>query len=160
MAFLANDTASLRLQVQLVQRELTRGAALPGRVLAVAGLEYLDRKDGEHWPVVRLPPLWLLSDAVDALLEGVQRLARGEAAGFSWQSGGDGAVGLQVGQPQGEAGPLLVEVGLDLSGFLADVAEVPARPGAELALFRFASTRAALVAFGDGLRTELEALAP
>jgi hypothetical protein len=154
MALLANDTGALRLRLELVQRE----RAAPGRVLASAALEHLDRGDLEHWPLVRLPPLWLAPGLAEALADGVDALVRGDAPGFSWQAGEGGPLGLQVSRTPGAPGGLQVEFGADLARFLEEVAGPAARPGAELALFRFGTTQAALVVFGASLRTELGAL--
>ena len=52
----------------------------------------------------------------------------------------------------------MAEVGLDLALFLAESAGAPRREGAEAALFRWPVTRAASVAFADGLRRESEGL--
>src|SRR5215208_1953599 len=104
----------MRLALVLVQRESLR--AQPGqpppaaRVLATAALEWLDARDGEWWPFVTLPPLWL-------------------------DPGAAGAVGLQLGAVEG--GGLVVEVGLDLGRYLADVSGLQPRAGGEAALFRF-----------------------
>lgn len=164
MAELPSDTGALRFRLEVVQRESTApgpapgGGAASGRLLASASLGYLDRRDGEVWPVVHLPVLHLATEAVRALSAGLADLLAGAAPGFSWQSGPDGALGLQVGDPEQGApgGALLVEVGLDLAPFLADAAGAPQRPGAELALFRFLATRPGVVAFADALRREIE----
>ena len=175
MAELPNDTGSLWFRLDLVDREApVRGSApaatkgssdgeVPGgRLLATASLAYLDPRDGEKWPVVRLPVLYLSTESARALLAGLSDLLQGNAPGFAWQSGEDAAVGLQIGAPQGEAraaqGALQVEVGMDLSLFLSEAAGAPRRPESELALFRFAASRPAVVAFADAVRREAELL--
>ncbi len=163
MADLLSDSGALRFRLRLVDRE--RGTGPPGagdgrapagRLLAAASLDYLDRRDGERWPLVELASFHLAAEAARALSAGLSDLVRGSAPGLSWQSGDPAALGLQAGAPAGApGGPWLVEVGLDLSRFLAEAAGTPGRPGAELALFRFPAARAALVAFASALESEL-----
>ncbi len=172
MAALPNDTGSLWFRLDLVDREapvrgpvpvVTEDGRVPsGRLLASASIEYLDRRDGERWPVVRLAVLYLAPDSARALVAGLSDVLQGNAPGFAWQSGEDAAVGLQVGSPPGAAaatpGALQVEIGLDLAPFLSEVAGAPRRPASELALFRFSATRPAVVAFADSVRGEVEDL--
>jgi len=166
MADLVSDSGALRFRLRLADRE--RGAVPPGggerrapagRLLASASLDYLDRRDGERWPLVELAALYLAPEAARSLSEGLADLVRGAAPGLSWQSGDPAALGLQAGAPAGApGGAWQVEVGIDLSGFLAETAGTPARPGAELALFRFPAARAALVAFSSALEAETSEL--
>jgi hypothetical protein len=151
MADLANDSGAIRLRLDPVSREAG------GRILASAALEYRDARDREWWPLVRLPVVHLLPGAAEALVNGLQDLLQGTVPGFAWQSG-DGALGLQVGVPDGQGDLLVAEVGMDLALFLAESAGVPRREGAEAALFRWPVTRAAAVSFADGLRGEAESL--
>jgi hypothetical protein len=151
MADLANDSGAIRLRLDPVQRESG------GRILASAAIEYRDARDGEWWPVVRLPVVHLPSGSDRTLFAALQELLQGTAPGFAWQSG-DGALGLQIGIPEGQGQLLLAEVGLDLALFLAESAGAPRREGAEAALFRWPVTRGAAVAFADALRRETEAL--
>jgi hypothetical protein len=167
MAELPNDAGTLRLRIELWDREApvrgplpvegTDGRAPAGRLLARAGVEALDRRDGEWWPLVQLPPILLAPGAVGALVAALQDVLQGTAPGAAWASGEDAALGLQVGAG-GEGGALLVEAGVDLSLPLAELSGAPRRPGAELALFRWTAARGGAVAFADGLRRELEAL--
>jgi hypothetical protein len=152
MADLPSDSGAIRLHLDPVQREAG------GRVLASAAVEYRDARDGEWWPLVRLPVLHLVPGAVEALVEGFQELLRGSAPGFAWQSG-DGALGLQVGVAEGQGELLLAEVGLDLALFLAESSGTPRREGAEAVLFRWPVTRAGAVAFAGALRGEAGELA-
>ncbi|MGA8891881.1 MAG: hypothetical protein WB493_09950 [Anaeromyxobacteraceae bacterium] len=151
MADLANDSGAIRLRLDPVQREAG------GRILASASIEYRDARDGEWWPVVRLPVVHLPAGSERTLHAALQDLLQGTAPGFAWQSG-DGALGLQIGIPEGQGQLLLAEVGMDLALFLAESAGAPRREGAEAALFRWPVTRAAAVAFADALRRETEAL--
>ena len=151
MADLANDSGVIRLRVDPVTRE--EG----GRVLASAALEYRDARDGEWWPIVRLPVVHLVPGGAESLVSALQDLMQGVIPGFAWQSG-DGALGLQIGVPEGQGELLVAEVGMDLALFLAESAGVPRREGAEAALFRWPVTRGAAVAFADALRRESEAL--
>jgi hypothetical protein len=157
---LANDSGALRLGLDLVQREGVRvqpGEQPPAaRLLATATIEYLDARDREWWPFVRLPPLWLDAPVVEALVSGLRDLLQGTAPGFAWQSGPGGALGVQVGA--GEGGAAVVEVGLDLGPFLADASGLPARSGGELALFRFVSGAADVVRFAGALEVQLAEL--
>jgi hypothetical protein len=168
MADLANDAGTLRLRLALVDRETPVRGPLPveggdgrassGRLLGTAGVELLDRRDGEWWPVLRIAALYLAPAAVQALVGGLQDVLQGNAPGFAWQEGDPPALGVQVGAVEGAEGSILVEVGLDLSVVLADLAEVARRPGAELALFRWTATRAGVVAFAGALRAEAGSL--
>lgn len=151
MAELANDSGAIRLRIDPVAREAG------GRILASAAVEYRDARDREWWPLVRLPVVHLLPASSEALVGNFQELLQGVVPGFAWQSG-DGALGLQVGVPEGQGELLVAEVGLDLALFLAESAGAPRREGAEAALFRWPVTRAAAVAFADGLRRESEGL--
>lgn len=154
MAVLANDAGTLRFALGLADR--APGDAPGGDALvAAAALEYLDRRDGGWWPIVRLSPIRLAAAAVEGLRADLAGFLRGGAEGFSWRPADEPPVGLQVG-----AGPggLVAELGLDLGRFLAEAGGAPHRPGAELALFRFAVTQASLVVFCEGLDRELEAL--
>ena len=163
MADLVSDSGALRFRLRLLDREgrvpVPGGPGPGGRILAAAALEYLDRRDGEHWPVVELGALYLAAEAVQALAAGLADAIRGAAPGLAWQSGEPAALGFQAGVPEGSPeGAWLVEVGMDLSGFLAGAAGTPVRPGAELALFRFPAVRPALVAFASALEAELREL--
>ena len=151
MAELANDSGAIRLRIDPVTRE---GG---GRILASAAIEYRDARDREWWPLVRLPVVHLLPGSSETLVGSLQELLQGVVPGFAWQSG-DGALGLQVGVPEGQGDLLVAEVGMDLALFLAESAGAPRREGAEAALFRWPVTRAASVAFADGLRRESEGL--
>jgi len=151
MAELANDSGAIRLRIDPVTREAG------GRILASAAIEYRDARDREWWPLVRLPVVHLLPGSSETLVGSLQELLQGVVPGFAWQSG-DGALGLQIGVPEGQGDLLVAEVGMDLALFLAESAGAPRREGAEAALFRWPVTRAASVAFADGLRRESEGL--
>ncbi len=162
MADLRNDSGALRFAVELVAQVPARPLlaleatdAANGQLLASAGLEYLDRRDGEWWPLVRLPALRFPLGSVERLVSGMADLVRGSSPGLAWRPEDDAAVGLQLGAAPGGA---VVEVGLDLGLFLAEAAGEPRRPGTELALFRFRAAQADLVCFSDALARELEAL--
>ncbi len=161
MANLYNDRKSLLVRLRLVDRERARRAGAAdgppqhGRVLAQAGVEHFDRKDGAWWPLLRVPALWLEPPAPGSLLEELERLVRGESTGFAWRASSD-AIALQLGRH--EDGRLLVELGADLSGFLIEQTGAGAPTGESLALFRLVSTQAALVAFAGELRDELREL--
>ncbi|HQR30291.1 MAG TPA: hypothetical protein PLL32_07765 [Anaeromyxobacteraceae bacterium] len=151
MADLVNDSGVIRLHLDPVAREAG------GRILASAALEYRDARDGEWWPLVRLPVVHLLPGSAGVLVASLQEVLQGAAPGFAWQSG-DGSLGLQVGVAEGQGELLLAEVGMDLALFLAESAGAPRREGAEAALFRWPVTRAGAVAFAAALREETDAL--
>jgi hypothetical protein len=160
---LVSDSGALRLALELLQRETVRARpgepAPPARLLSTVALEWLDQRDAEWWPFVRLPPLWLDGEGVQALVDGLREVLQGAVPGFAWQSGETSALGLQLGAAEG--GPLVVEVGLDLARFLADASGLPSRSGGELALFRFAAAPEAAVRFAGALEAQLrEVLAP
>lgn len=160
MALLPNDAGSMRLAVTLVDREAPVRGGQPtfqgvpgGRFLGSAAVEHFDRRDGEWWPFVRLPALYLSAEAPEALVSGIREVLAGGAPGFAWQPG---ALGLQISSAEGTPGAL-VEVGLDLGPWLADMVGGP--PGSEACLFRFAATRADLVRFADALAAEARLVA-
>ena len=160
MAELRNDGGALRCALTLAGRASPRqpgeGAVAPAleRIATAAG-EYLDASDGEWWPIVRLPPLHVAAAQVDELLAGTAALLRGERDGFSWRAGASAPLGVQLGAAPGGA---VVEIGLDLSGFLAEAGGAGGAPGGELALFRFRAAQADLVRFSDALAGELGAI--
>lgn len=161
MAELRNDRGALRCALTLAGRASPAGPPAGGmaepalELLATAAVEYLDARDGEWWPLVRLPPLRLAAAQVDELLAGAAALLRGEGEGFAWRAGDGAPLALQLGAAPGGA---VIEIGLDLSAFLADAAGVSGAPGSELALFRFRAAQADLVRFSDALAEELGAV--
>ena len=159
MAELRNDSGALRFTIELVSRvaapESSGGAPDGASLLASTGLEYLDRRDGEWWPFVRLPVLHLPTRSVARLAADLADLLRGASAGFAWRPADDSPAGLQIGRSPGGA---IAEVGLDLGAFLAELAGAPHRLETELALFRFRCAQADLVRFAEALTRELEAI--
>jgi hypothetical protein len=157
--FLASDSGAVRLSVDLLQREGARPP--PGapagevRLLSTAAVEWFDRRDGEWWPFVRLPPLHLDAAVVEALVAGARDVLQGAAPGFSWQSGEAALLGVQLGATDRGA---VVEVGVDLGPFLADVSGAASGAGGELALFRFPALSADLVRFAGALEAQLRDL--
>jgi len=143
---------------------VTGGRPGPSRVLATAGVEYLDRTDREFWPYVRFGVLWLGPGDADGLIEGVSRLIRDEVPGFAFRSSGSSELGVQISKLPGAAGApaaqdtYAVEVGLDLAPLLTETAGGPHAPGEALSLFRFVTSRPQLVAFGQALKDEFQAL--
>jgi hypothetical protein len=153
MAHLHNEAKTLRLTLQLADRA-TLG---PARVLGSAGIESLDRRDGEYWPLVRLPVVYFAPDDLPAVVESIRTLCANQSPGFGFRSDGDGDLALQLSR---QGGALFVEAGFDLARVLAESAGRPGVPGTELALFRFQTATAELVQFADQLRRELEELRP
>lgn len=163
MAELRSDGGALRFALALVARESdpgppgggAQGAASRGRLLVTAGIEYLDRRDGEWWPVVRLPPARVPVEAIERLLGDQAALLDGSSSGFAWRPDDEAALALQLGLAPNGA---VVEIGLDLGPFLAEWGGAPVRRDAELALFRLRAGQADLVRFSDALARELEVL--
>jgi hypothetical protein len=152
MAALQNDAASMRLSLRLTGQEASApGAGGPGRYLAGLSVEHFDRRDKEWWPFVRLPAVPVSREALEGLLDGVRDLLAGQVAGFGWRTGEAGPLAVQLGAADGTPG-ILVEVGVDLGPYLADLSG--GQPGSEACLFRFAATRADLVRFADALGAE------
>jgi len=151
MAELVNDAGTLRFA--LVQA----GEDEQGQVLGAAGLEYLDRRDGGWWPLLRLPVVRLPRASLEELQHEIASLLSGTKPGFSWRPGEGDPVALQFGAASGGA---IVEVGLDVGVFLEEATGVPKRPEAELALFRFHALVPSLVLFSQGLRSEFSGPPP
>jgi hypothetical protein len=153
---LPSDSGAIRLAIDLVQRETVRpGDPSPVRLLATAAVEWLDQRDHEWWPFVRLPPLWIEEEVAAALASGIRELFQGGEPGFAWQAGA--SFGLQLGLAEGDA--VVVEIGVDLGAFLADASGLPPRAGGEAALFRFTTAPADLVRFGGAVEAQLRELA-
>jgi hypothetical protein len=152
---LPSDSGAIRLAIDLVQRESVRpGDPSPVRLLATAAVEWLDQRDREWWPFVRLPPLWIDEGAATALTDGIRSLLQGGEPGFAWQAGA--MLGLQLGLA--EDGAVVIEIGVDLGAFLADASGLPSRAGGEAALFRFTASSQDLVRFGGAVETQLDEL--
>jgi hypothetical protein len=154
MAELVNDAAALRFVLDVAAREAGTDAA-HGRLLVGGGVEYLDARDREWWPMLRLPPAYIPPGAVESLVSGVREVLQGATPGFAWRPTPDAAIALQLGTVPGG---FVVEVGLDVGAFLGDVAGVPRRLDAELALFRFHASTEAIVRFADALAREVAGL--
>jgi hypothetical protein len=141
----------------------------PQRLLASVSMDFFDKKDKEFWPFVRQAVLWLGPRDAHELVEGVSRLLRDEVPGFAYRSV-HSELAIQVGKVEAaaEAGAAAeakaaqtqyaVEIGLDLATVLNDAAGTGNEPGDALSLFRFATGRPQVVAFGQGLRDELAML--
>ncbi|MFL5271144.1 MAG: hypothetical protein ACJ79E_03640 [Anaeromyxobacteraceae bacterium] len=154
MAELVNDAGALRFALDVGGREAGIEPA-QARLLIAGGVEYRDARDGEWWPMLRLPPAYVPPGAVEALVAGVREVLQAAVPGFAWRPADDAAIALQLGAVPGG---LVAEVGLDVGAFLADVAGVAHRLDAELALFRFRATTEAAVRFADALTREVAEL--
>ena len=148
MPHLLSESGAMRLLVDLVTRERDSG-----RVVATCAVEWLDRRDGEWWPFVRLPVVHLQPGTAEALVSGLREVLQGVVPGFSWAAGEAAAFALQVGAA--ESGSAVIEVGIDLGAFLSESAGVSAPRGDELALFRFAAARAELVRFAGQVEEQV-----
>jgi hypothetical protein len=151
MPHLLSESGAMRLLVDLVTIE--RDA---GRVVATTAVEWLDRRDGEWWPFVRLPVVHLQAGAAEALLGGLRDLLQGAEPGFSWTAEQGAALALQIGA--GEGGAAVVEVGIDLGAFLSEAAGSSAPRSTELALFRFSAARADVVRFAGEIEDQVRSL--
>ncbi|MHB8417810.1 MAG: hypothetical protein ACYDCL_07025 [Myxococcales bacterium] len=177
MAVLANLRSSLRFSIELAALEsglappregappraglpiVPERSAAP-RLLAAVSMDFFDQRDREFWPFVRQAVLWLGPGDADELVRGLTELLRDEVRGFAFRSGG-GELGLQIGKVEGAtlaATAYAVEVGLDLAAVLDEAAGSGHEAGEALSLFRFATGRPQLVAFGQALRDDLIAL--
>lgn len=151
MPHLLSESGAMRLLIDMVTRDRDSG-----RVVATAAVEWLDRRDGEWWPFVRLPVVYLQAGAAEALLGGLRDVLQGVAPGFSWVAAEGAALALQVGAAESGAG--VVEVGIDLGAFLAESAGARVPGGDELALFRFAAPRADLVRFAGEVEEQVKSV--
>ncbi len=165
MAYLSNQSRTLRWKLQLADKEILPPAGQKdpppsgtGRILATTSLDFFDRRDKDYWPLYRQPVLWISIEDGRNLVDQVSSLIRGEVASFAFQPAGAPEIGW--GFARGEDGGYTVELGFDLHAMLAHVSGAPGESGRDLALFRFATTQAELVAFADQLRTELRELLP
>jgi hypothetical protein len=149
MPHLLSESGAMRLLVDLVTR------AEGGRVVATTAVEWIDRRDGEWWPFVRLPVLHLGAGTDEALVAGLRDVLQGVAPGFSWAAGEGAALGLQIGATDKGA---IVEIGIDLGAFLAESAGTTVPRGDELALFRFSANRADLVRFAGELEAQVRSV--
>jgi len=165
MAVLHNEPRTLRLALELVDREVP--PIVPGappvpreavRVLGSAGVEFLDRRDQGFWPILRLPVVYLGGEDAPSLVRSIRDLCSLKSDGFSFRTGAQKEFGFQIGRQKG--GGFIVEVGIDLSAFLFETAGVLGEPGRELALFRFTTSTSELVVFADQVKQELERLPP
>ena len=152
MPYLLSESGAMRLALDLVTREKDGG-----RVVATAALEWLDRRDGEWWPFVRLPVVHLEPGAADALVGGLRDLLQGSAPGFAWGAGERGALALQL--SLNPAGAAVIEAGVDLAAFLSETAGTAGPRGEELALFRFVSPRPELVRFAGEVEEQARSVA-
>lgn len=163
MATLPNPAKNLRFRLTLADQETLAPApsseALQERKLvAQAAVEHFDRSDLTWWPFVRLVVYRLAAREAEELAEAARRLIRGESAGFSFRSKVSAELGLQVGRIEGQEDRFVVEVGVDLQGLLGRLSGARSSEGEDLALFRFAISRADLVSFASELQTELREL--
>jgi hypothetical protein len=165
MAVLHNEAKTLRLFIELVDREVP--AVVPGqpappaeqiRVLGTAGVEFYDRRDQSFWPFLRLPVLYLGGQDGPELVASIRDLCSLKVEGFAFRTGNQGELGVQLGRQPG--GELVVEVGIDLAPYLLETAGRQGEPGRELAMFRFNTQTAELVRFADQVKQELEKLPP
>src|SRR5687767_4255916 len=103
MAVLHNETKTLRLFVELVDREVP--PIVPGappipkeavRILGTAGVEWFDRRDQAFWPFLRLPVLYLGGGDPAGLVESIRNLCQLKVEGFAFRTGNQQEFGFQV----------------------------------------------------------------
>jgi hypothetical protein len=138
MGVLLNDSGTLRF---------TLTAA--GEGLATAAIEFLDVRDKSFWPLVQLPVVHLSVASFAALGQMLEPVLSGKTDGFAWRGGSGEELALSVVRQSEE---WIVEVGIDLSAYLRETAQVFVGPQRELALFRFHTTSALLQAFAEQQR--------
>lgn len=160
MAYLLNEAKSLRWRLQFADKEiLPPGPMTPapppggGRLLATTAVEFFDRRDQRFWPMYRQAVLWIAIDDGRVFADHLGALVRGELPRFEFRSVLASDFGWQF--ERRADGRTLVELGFDLNAFLAGVSGQGGDWGRDLALFRFHTSQAHLVAFGDQIRTEL-----
>lgn len=165
MALLHNDAKNLRFFLSLVDREVL--PIIPGqppvpanaaRILGTTGVEYLDRRDTEFWPLLRLPVLYLGGTDGADLVSSVRDLCALKVPGFAFRTGSHDDLVLQLARQEG--GGFVVEAGIDLASYLFETSGLQGEPGRELALFRFTTSTSELVIFADQIKGELAALPP
>jgi hypothetical protein len=165
MAVLHNDAKTLRLSLELVDREVT--PLIPGqppvpadamRVLGSAGVEFYDRRDASYWPFIRLPVLYYAGTDPTELVSSIRDLCSLKVPGFAFRTGTAQDLAVQVGRH--DAGGFVVEVGIDLATYLFETTGTQGEPRRELAMFRFITNTAELVRFADQLKQEIERLPP
>jgi hypothetical protein len=155
VAVLLNQASNLRFRLDLVGR-ISDGVLSPASLDMEAAVERYRRGPNPGYMRIielRTPLLDLdLIRFLEALEATLERAQRGEA--------GDGAVLEASQQPivavRIEGGPeaFQVEVGIDLSRILEQVAGTGSESGADLALFRFFSNGRAVLAFCNALLAE------
>jgi hypothetical protein len=160
MAYLLNEAKSLRWRLQFADKEILphmAGVAPPpqggGRLLATTAVEFFDKRDKQFWPLYRQAVLWIAIEDGRRFLDQLSSLIRDQISEFAFQSSIAPEIGWQF--ARSEFRHCLVQLGFDLNAMLAEVAGLPGTPGRDLALYRFTTTQANLVAFGDEIRGEL-----
>jgi hypothetical protein len=165
MAVLHNEAKTLRLFVELVDREVP--PVIPGqpplsaeaiRVLGTAGVEFYDRRDQSFWPFIRLPVLYAAGSDGPELVHSIRELCALKTTGLVFRTGMQNELAIQIVRQNDTT--FLVEVGIDLAPYLLETAGKQSEPGRELALFRFATRTSELVVFADLIKQELEKLPP
>lgn len=143
MAYLHNDTRTLRLHLEWVDQERQP----PHRRLGTAAIEFYDRRDQEYWPMVRLPILYADPEETARFDSQLKDLCSGRVDGLSLTLGAQSELAFQAAKQADQS--YLIEVGLDLAPYLQEASGKPLEPGRELALFRFHASMAAMVLFGS-----------
>ena len=145
MAALVNDSGVMRFSLALERRH-------DDKFLGSAGVEVFDRRDGEFWPLVRVPVVKVAAHEVMPLVDALKECCAGSRPGVTMHFGEANEIALNLGPQNG--GGFLVEIGFDLSVVLREHAGVVSEPGRELSLFRFSTSTEQVVKFGDQLRAE------
>lgn len=163
MAALHNEERNLRLNLQLVDRERQRLSPTESkptagpRVLGTFGIEFLEARDKEFWPLLRLPVIYLAHGDGEALLTAIRELCAQTRTGLAFTGGTQGELVLRLAAKEGG---YLVETGVDLCGYLMETSGRVCTPGGNLAMFRFEVATGELVRFAGQLQQELEQLPP
>jgi hypothetical protein len=155
VAVLLNQASNLRFRLDLLTR-ISDGALSPASLEVEAAVERYRRGPNPGFIRVlelRTPLLDLdLIRFLEALEAALERAQRGEAAeGAALEASQQPILAVRL-----EGGPdaFQVEVGIDLSRVLEQVAGTGSESGADLALFRFLSNGRAVLAFCNALLAE------
>jgi hypothetical protein len=155
VAVLLNQASNLRFRLDLVSR-VSDGVATPASLEMEAAVERYRRGPNPGFMRIlelRAPLLDLdLIRFLEALEAALERGQRGEAAeGAALEASQQPVVAVRI-----DGGPdaYQVEIGIDLSRVLEQVAGTGSESGADLALFRFFANGRAVLAFCNALLAE------
>lgn len=150
MPAIHNPNRTLRFSLELADI-----AAQDRAFICTAAVEYLDKRDQEFWPTLRLPVLRVPAEDAHALTQALRDVCSQARPGFCFRTGAREELQLALSR---QGGAVAVEVGVDLCVYLLETAGVPSPPGRELALFRFEAPLAEVVVFADAVAARVAEL--